>query len=136
VCAVERRRFPVGVSPHPATAPAGSNRSSHGGNEVAVPRRIDVVGQSRRFAPIVSAAALPRRPDPPAEDGRFGVGPADSCSAANSGHLDDPTPAIGSPTRRLDTSWQQQPKNTPIVDLCGRGSRPVMAPSVRRAAQQ
>ena len=35
VCAVTRRRFPVGASPHPATAPAGSNRSSHGGNEVA-----------------------------------------------------------------------------------------------------
>ena len=25
-----------GCEPHPATAPAGSNRSSHGGNEVAV----------------------------------------------------------------------------------------------------
>jgi hypothetical protein len=24
-----------GCKPHPATAPAGSNRSSHGGNEVA-----------------------------------------------------------------------------------------------------
>jgi hypothetical protein len=24
-----------GCEPHPATAPAGSNRSSHGGNEVA-----------------------------------------------------------------------------------------------------
>jgi hypothetical protein len=24
-----------GYEPHPATAPAGSNRSSHGGNEVA-----------------------------------------------------------------------------------------------------
>ena len=35
VCAVQRRRFPVGAKPHPATAPAGSNRSSHGGNEVA-----------------------------------------------------------------------------------------------------
>ena len=33
-CAVKRRRLPVGASPHPATAPAGSNRSSHGGNEV------------------------------------------------------------------------------------------------------
>jgi hypothetical protein len=31
----ERRRFSSGCKPHPATAPAGSNRSSHGGNEVA-----------------------------------------------------------------------------------------------------
>jgi hypothetical protein len=35
VCAVTRRRFSSGCKPHPATAPAGSNRSSHGGNEVA-----------------------------------------------------------------------------------------------------
>jgi hypothetical protein len=34
-CAVKRRRFSSGCKPHPATAPAGSNRSSHGGNEVA-----------------------------------------------------------------------------------------------------
>jgi hypothetical protein len=34
-CAVKRRRFPVGARPTRATAPAGSNRSSHGGNEVA-----------------------------------------------------------------------------------------------------
>ena len=27
--------FSSGCKPHPATAPAGSNRSSHGGNEVA-----------------------------------------------------------------------------------------------------
>jgi hypothetical protein len=33
--AVQRRRFPVGASPTRQTAPAGSNRSSHGGNEVA-----------------------------------------------------------------------------------------------------
>jgi hypothetical protein len=33
-CAVERRRFP-GCKSHPATAPAGSNRSSHGGDEMA-----------------------------------------------------------------------------------------------------
>ena len=31
----DRRRFPVGANPHPATAPAGSNRSSCGGNEMA-----------------------------------------------------------------------------------------------------
>ena len=31
----ERRRFPVGGKSHPANAPAGSNRSSHGRNEVA-----------------------------------------------------------------------------------------------------
>jgi hypothetical protein len=35
-CAVLRRRFSSGCESHPATfAPAGSNRSSHGGNEVA-----------------------------------------------------------------------------------------------------
>src|SRR4051812_46130148 len=34
-CAVQRRRFPVGASPTPRFAPAGSNRSSHGGNEMA-----------------------------------------------------------------------------------------------------
>jgi hypothetical protein len=33
------------------------------------------VGQSRRFAHLVGTAALPQRPDPPAEDSRFGVGP-------------------------------------------------------------
>ena len=34
VCAVKRRRFPWCKS-HPATAPAGSNRSSYGGDEIA-----------------------------------------------------------------------------------------------------
>jgi Ca2+/Na+ antiporter len=34
-CAVRRRRFPVGAIPTRRNAPAGSNRSSHGGNEVA-----------------------------------------------------------------------------------------------------
>jgi hypothetical protein len=34
-CAVRRRRFSSGWKAHPATAPAGSNRSSHGGNEMA-----------------------------------------------------------------------------------------------------
>src|SRR6478752_9052156 len=34
-CAVQRRRFPVGASPTRRFAPAGSNRSSHGGNEMA-----------------------------------------------------------------------------------------------------
>jgi hypothetical protein len=32
-CAVQRRRFPSGCKPHPAPAPAGSNRSNRGGNE-------------------------------------------------------------------------------------------------------
>ena len=31
----EKAAFSSGCKPHPATAPAGSNRSSHGGNEVA-----------------------------------------------------------------------------------------------------
>jgi hypothetical protein len=31
----ERRRFPVGASPTRQNAPAGSNRSSHGGDEMA-----------------------------------------------------------------------------------------------------
>ena len=35
VCAVTRRRFSSGCEPHPANAPAGSNRSSHGGDEMA-----------------------------------------------------------------------------------------------------
>src|ERR1700739_4045817 len=35
LCAVTRRRFPVGASPTRRFAPAGSNRSSHGGNEMA-----------------------------------------------------------------------------------------------------
>jgi len=34
-CAVKRRRFPVGARPTRRFAPAGSNRSSHGGNEMA-----------------------------------------------------------------------------------------------------
>jgi hypothetical protein len=31
---VQRRRFPVGESPTRRTAPAGSNRGMHGGDEV------------------------------------------------------------------------------------------------------
>jgi hypothetical protein len=31
----DKAAFSNGCKPHPATAPAGSNRSSHGGNEVA-----------------------------------------------------------------------------------------------------
>ena len=34
VCAVQRRRFPVGASPIRQTAPAGNNRSNYGGNEM------------------------------------------------------------------------------------------------------
>ena len=34
VCAVIRRRFPAGASPARRNAPAGSNRSNHGGNEM------------------------------------------------------------------------------------------------------
>jgi hypothetical protein len=34
-CAVKRRRFSSGCEPRPATAPAGSDRSWHGGNEVS-----------------------------------------------------------------------------------------------------
>src|SRR6516162_11772056 len=34
-CAVIRRRFPVGARPTRRSAPAGSSRSSHGGNEMA-----------------------------------------------------------------------------------------------------
>jgi len=33
-CAVQRRRFSSGCKPHPATAPAGSNRSSRGGERI------------------------------------------------------------------------------------------------------
>ena len=35
VCAVTRRRFPVGASPTRRFAPAGSNRSRHGGDEMS-----------------------------------------------------------------------------------------------------
>jgi len=35
VRAVVRRRFSSGCKSHPAIAPAGSNRSSHGGDEMA-----------------------------------------------------------------------------------------------------
>lgn len=35
VCAVRRRRSPVGARPTRQIAPAGSNRSGHGGNEMA-----------------------------------------------------------------------------------------------------
>jgi hypothetical protein len=34
VCAVQRRRFPVGARPTRQPAPAGSNRSNYGGNEM------------------------------------------------------------------------------------------------------
>jgi hypothetical protein len=34
-CAVKRRRFSSGCKAHPATAPAGSNRSRHGGDEMS-----------------------------------------------------------------------------------------------------
>src|SRR3954468_6672446 len=35
VCAVTKAALSSGCKSHPATAPAGSNRSSHGGNEMA-----------------------------------------------------------------------------------------------------
>jgi len=34
-CAVTRRRFSSGCKPRPATAPAGSDRSRHGGDEMS-----------------------------------------------------------------------------------------------------
>src|SRR5262249_52601680 len=34
-CAVTRRRFSSGCNAHPATAPAGSNRGRHGGDEMS-----------------------------------------------------------------------------------------------------
>jgi len=34
-CAVTRRRFSSGCKAHPATAPAGSTRSRHGGDEMS-----------------------------------------------------------------------------------------------------
>src|SRR5882724_11621970 len=36
-CAVTRRRFSSGCKPHPATAPAGSNRSRHGATKCLKP---------------------------------------------------------------------------------------------------
>jgi hypothetical protein len=48
-CAVRRPRFSSGCKTHPANAPAGSNRSSHGGNEMAeafgVARHIQVTAR-------------------------------------------------------------------------------------------
>src|SRR5258708_19607811 len=35
VCAVTRRRFPVGASPTRRFAPAASNRTTHGGDEMS-----------------------------------------------------------------------------------------------------
>jgi hypothetical protein len=52
---VLRRRYSSGSDAHPATAPAGSNRSSQGGNELAeafretvtIPRHISTLPLSR-----------------------------------------------------------------------------------------
>ena len=44
----DKAAFSSGCKPHPATAPAGSNRSSHGGNEVAEAfgQRVTIYGDS------------------------------------------------------------------------------------------
>src|ERR1700730_4643460 len=47
-CAVTRRRFSSGCKPHPATAPAGSDRSRHGGDEVS-----EAFGERSRYTVTV-----------------------------------------------------------------------------------
>src|SRR4029077_5923578 len=54
-CAVTRRRFSSGCKPQPATAPAGSDRSRHGGDEVS-----EAFGETARHALGVLGSA-PRR---------------------------------------------------------------------------
>src|ERR1700675_4046505 len=46
-----------GCKPHPATAPAGSNRSSHGGNEMA--EAFGYAPTARRFKPVSSDRPQP-----------------------------------------------------------------------------
>src|SRR3984893_12184668 len=48
MCAVTRRRFSSGCKPHPATAPAGSDRSRHGGDEVS-----EAFGERSRYTVTV-----------------------------------------------------------------------------------
>src|SRR5271165_2455750 len=64
VCAVERRRFPVGANPTRQIAPAGSNRSSHGGNEMAEAFGMRVTNCDRasvQAATRVNAEQAPKR---------------------------------------------------------------------------
>jgi hypothetical protein len=51
---VRRRRFPAGARPARPNAPAGSNRSSHGGNEMAEDER----GGNRHAHPNATAPHL------------------------------------------------------------------------------
>src|SRR5712672_2309045 len=59
-CAVTRRRFSSGCKPHPATAPAGSDRSRHGGDEVS-----EAVAGLEFFQPLAPVAASGEYPDMP-----------------------------------------------------------------------
>src|SRR5215469_2488504 len=56
-CAVLRRRFPVGESPTRRDAPAGSNRSSCGGNEA-----VEAFGDQRvtKYGDVASVQAVTR----------------------------------------------------------------------------
>ena len=56
-CAVLRRRFPVGENPTRRNAPAGSNRSSCGGNEA-----VEAFGDQRvtKFGDVASVQAVTR----------------------------------------------------------------------------
>jgi hypothetical protein len=51
----EKAALSSGCKPHPATAPAGSNRSSHGGNEVA-----EAFGSVSRIGDSASVQAVTR----------------------------------------------------------------------------
>src|SRR6476620_290044 len=50
-----------GCKPHPATAPAGSNRSSHGGNEVAEAFRLACHDSPRPIEAISTKVSCRRR---------------------------------------------------------------------------
>src|SRR5260370_27619991 len=64
-----------GCKPHPAIAPAGSNRSSHGGNEVAENQEEQVHGQEEDAsqAPCSKAEGNPRRDEAPHACSAVGV---------------------------------------------------------------
>src|SRR5713226_3369014 len=51
----DKAAFSSGCKPHPATAPAGSNRSSHGGDEVS--------NESEQSAQITTVADAPQITD-------------------------------------------------------------------------
>src|ERR1700722_15242073 len=57
----EKAALSSGCGSHPANAPAGSNRSSHGGNEMAEASGVAGHGASVRAATRVNAEQAPKR---------------------------------------------------------------------------